>query len=111
MDRKKGTEQKSKLRNQIDEAVKATGTLLKERHDPFFFFFFLMSRVELKLLNVSHSESTLSYLGSLVLHVCGSTSNQKQDFNNLASQRKKQVQEEHLNKVQNITRVTASPFL
>lgn len=48
MDRKKGTEQKSKLRNQIDEAVKATGTLLKERHDPFFFFFFFneSSRVE-----------------------------------------------------------------
>lgn len=43
---KKGTEQKSKLRNQTDEAVKATGTLLKERHDLFFLFFFLMSRVE-----------------------------------------------------------------
>lgn len=48
MDRKKGTEQKSKLRNQINEAVKATGTFLKERHDLFFVRFFLneSSRVE-----------------------------------------------------------------
>lgn len=36
MDRKKGTELNSKLRNQINEAVKASGTLLKECHDLFF---------------------------------------------------------------------------